>query len=301
MSTALEVPVAKLIVAQGANRGGTYALTGELTGIGQAAENQVVLADAELAPHHATIARRNSRYALFVPEGRSVSIDGQPAPNEQWVWLPTTAMLRFSSTTILKFVNGTETADVDPKSAVNAKPNRRPAAGKKDKSERTGSRKVAKFVTDRAGGTLVRLGEDGQLPELQLNELAGSAKVVQHKRRESNPTVLYAVLAFSLLSSVAMLFLDFEGAFSAEGKAASRRVVVEEFVGDERQAPQPYQRLLREANLAYSRGDGTSERDLYRRVLRMLNSEDRSPFSGVTGSLDDDERLRHHLGVLLGR
>lgn len=298
MSTVTETAAARLIVAQGANRGGTYALTGEMTAIGQAAENQIVLADVDLAPHHATIARRNHRYALFVPEGRTVSIDGQPAPNEQWVWLPATAMLQLSESTTLKFVSGAETGDAEPKPAASAKPDRR---SKKEKSERTGARKVAKFVTDRAGGTLVRLGEDGQLPELQLHELAGATKVVKQKRRESNPAILYAVLAFSLLSSVAMLFLDFEGTFSAQGKAYSRRVVVEEFLGDERQKLQPYQRLLREANLAYSRGDGASERDLYRRVLRMLNSEDRNPFTGVTGSPQDDERLRHHLGVLLGR
>ena len=88
MSTTMQTAVAKLIVARGANPGGTFELTGELNGIGQAAENQVVLVDSALGPHHATIARRNDRYALFVPEGRAVMIDGQVAPNEQWVWLP---------------------------------------------------------------------------------------------------------------------------------------------------------------------------------------------------------------------
>lgn len=301
MSTATESPVAKLVVAQGANRGGTYALTGELTGIGQAAENQIVLADAELGAHHATIARRNNRYALFVPEGRTVAIDGQLAPNEQWIWLPVTASLQLSDTTTLQFVSGAESVESEPKPVATTKPGRRPAAAKKEKGERPTNRKVARFVTDRAGGTLVRLGEDGHLPELQLNELLGSRKTTAQKRRESNPAVLYGVLAFSLLSSVALLFLDFEGGATAEGKAYSRRVVVEEFLGDEGRPVQPYQRLLREASLAHSRGDGTGERDLYRRVLRLLNSEDRNPFTGVTGSPDDDERLRHHLGVLLGR
>ncbi len=301
MSTVAEAPVAKLIVAQGVNRGGTYTLTGELTGIGQAAENQVVLADTDLGAHHATIARRNNRYALYVPEGRSVAIDGQPAPNEQWVWLPATATLRLSTTTTLKFINDAGTADVESKSVLNSKPERRSGSAKREKSERSTNRKVAKFVTDRAGGTLVRLGEDGQLPELQLKELLGTRKTTAQKKRESNPAILYAVLAFSLLSSVAMLFLDFEGGFTSEGKAYSRRVIVKEFLGDERQALAPYQRLLREASLAHSRGDSVGERDVYRRVLRLLNSEDRNPFTGVTGSPEDDERLRHHLGVLLSR
>ncbi len=300
MSTATETAGAKLIVAEGANRGGTYALTGELTSIGQAAENQIVLADPDLGAHHATIARRNNRYALYVPEGRTVSIDGQPAPHEQWVWLPSAASLQLSATTTLQFVSGTE-AENDPKPAATTKPGRRSVVTKKEKGERSTNRKVAKFVTDRAGGTLVRLGEDGHLPELQLSELLGSQKARVQKRRESNPAILYGVLAFSILASVAMLFLDFEGGATAGGKAYSRRVVVEEFLGDEGQPVQPYQRLLREANLAYSRGDGAGERDLYRRVLRLLNSEDRNPFTGVTGSPDDDERLRHHLGVLLGR
>lgn len=300
MSTATETTAARLIVVEGNRPGGTYVLTSELTGIGRAAENQIVLADAELGPHHASIARRNGRYALFVPEGRAVAIDGQTVPTEQWIWLPTKAALQLSTTTTLHFLNEAEPSDAEVKPAVPTKPGRR-AAAKKDKAERSGTRKVAKFVTDRAGGTLVRLGEDGQLPELQLNELLGSRKSTVQKRRESNPAVLYAVLAVSVLSSVAMLFLDFEGGISAEGKAASRRVIVTEFLGDENQPVQPYQRLLREASLAHSRGDSVGERDLYRRVLRLLNSEDRNPFTGVTGAPDDDERLRHHLGVLLSR
>lgn len=299
MSTVTEPAVARLIVAQGANRGGVFPLTAELTGIGQAAENQVVLADPDLAAHHATIARRNQRYALFVPDGRFVLIDGHPAPTEQWVWLPATAQLRLTDSTTLKFVSdaAVATADEDTKSS---RADRR-AVSRKEKKEAGTSRKVAKFVTDRAGGTLVRLGEDGQLPELQLKETLGSSKRATQKRKESNPAVLYAALACSILSSVVLLFVDLEGGISAEGKANSRRVIVQEFLGDEAKPLLPYQRLLRDASLAHSRGDAAGERDLYRRVLRMLNSEDRNPFSGITGVPDDDERLRHHLGVLLSR
>ncbi|HET6422916.1 MAG TPA: FHA domain-containing protein [Planctomycetaceae bacterium] len=299
MSTATDNSVARLIVAQGANRGGVYALTAELTGIGQAAENQVVLADPELAAHHATIARRNNRFALFVPEGRAVLIDSHLAPNEQWVWLPATALLQLTDATTLKFVSGAASSDDEAKTSTGVSASRRTGAREK-KAERN-SRKVAKFVTDRAGATLVRLGEDGQLPELQLKENLGSPKTTAQKRRESNPAVLYAVLACSILSSVVLLFLDLEGGVTAEGKAYSRLVIVQEFLGEEQQPLLPYQRLLRDASLAHSRGDAAGERDLYRRVLRLLNSEDRNPFTGVTGSTDDDERLRHHLGVLLSR
>lgn len=299
MSTVTEPAVARLIVAQGANRGGVFPLTAEMTGIGQAAENQVVLADPDLGPHHATIARRNQRYALFVPEGRFVLIDGHPAPTEQWVWLPATAQLRLTDSTTLKFVSDAAiaVADEDTKSS---RADRR-AVSRKEKKDSGTTRKVAKFVTDRAGETLVRLGEDGQLPELQLKETLGSTRRAAQKRRESNPAVLYAALACSILSSVVLVFVDFEGGISAEGKANSRRVIVQEFLGDEAKPLQPYQRLLRDASLAHSRGDAAGERDLYRRVLRMLNSEDRNPFSGITGVPDDDERLRHHLGVLLSR
>lgn len=300
MSTITEPDVAKLIIAQGANRGGVFPLTAELTGIGQAAENQVVLADPDLGPHHATIARRNQRYALFVPEGRSVLIDGHTAPAEQWVWLPATAQLKLTDSTTLKFVSEAAAADEETKSTSNSRTDRR-MSSRKEKREPGVSRKVAKFVTDRAGGTLVRLGEDGQLPELQLKEMLGSSKRAAQKRKESNPAVLYAALACSILSSVVLLFVDLEGGISTEGKANSRRVIVQEFLGDEGKQLQPYQRLLRDASLAHSRGDAAGERDLYRRVLRMLNSEDRNPFSGITGVPDDDERLRHHLGVLLSR
>jgi pSer/pThr/pTyr-binding forkhead associated (FHA) protein len=250
MSTATETSTAKLIVAQGANRGEAYALTNEFTGIGQAAENQVILADTDVAPHHATIARRNSRYALFVPEGRSVLIDGQASPNEQWVWLPATAQLKLTDATTLKFVSGSATADEDTKTTGSTRVDRKVA-----RKEKSVTRKVAKFVTDRAGGTLVRLGEDGQLPELQLKDALGSPKAVAQKRRESNPAILYAVLACSILSSVVLLFVDLEGGVSTEGKAYSRRVIVQQFLGDEGKPLLPYQRLLRDASLAHSRGD----------------------------------------------
>lgn len=297
MSTTMQTAVAKLIVARGANPGGTFELSGELTGIGQAAENQVVLADSALGPHHATIARRNDRYAIFVPEGRAVMIDGQVAPTEQWVWLPTVAQLKLTDDTTLKFISPEATGEDETKSTAPGRADRRTPA----KKERGTQRKVAKFVTDRAGATLVRLGEDGHLPELQLKEALGTRQKTTQKRRESNPAVLYAVLACSILSSVVLLFVDLEGGISVEGKAASRRVIVQEFLGDEQQPLQPYQRLLRDASLAHSRGDAAGERELYRRVLRLLNSEDRNPFTGVTGSPKDDERLRHHLGVLLSR
>ncbi len=297
MSTTIQTAVARLIVARGAKPGETFELTSELTGIGQAAENQVVLADSALGAHHATIARRNDRYALLVPEGRTVLIDGQVAPSEQWVWLPSVAQLKLTDTTTLKFISAEVPTEEETKSAPSNRADRKTAT----KKERVTQRKVAKFVTDRAGATLVRLGEDGHLPELQLKETLGTRQKTTQKRRESNPVVLYAVLVCSILSSVVLLFLDLEGGVSIEGKAASRRTIVQEFLGDEQQPLQPYQRLLRDASLAHSRGDAAGERDLYRRVLRLLNSEDRNPFTGVTGSPKDDERLRHHLGVLLSR
>ncbi|MBC8001849.1 MAG: hypothetical protein H7X97_04595, partial [Opitutaceae bacterium] len=84
-------------------------------------------------------------------------------------------------------------------------------------------------------------------------------------------------------------------------KTEARQSVMRNFVGGDKGPIKPYQQLLRDAGLAQSRGDFKSERDAYRRVLRLLNSEDKNPFTGITGTAEDDDRLKKHLAVLLGR
>jgi len=283
----------RLIVTAGSQRGRAFALSDELTNIGRAEDNDIVLSDPQVQPHHATLARRTDRIALYVPEAASVEVDGAAAPTGQWVWLPQEATLKLSAQTCLQLqpVNGSDKGEKPEKS-------RKPAR----KSEKTGeARKTARFITDRAGETLVRFGEDGHLPELQLRDAHAAPKSAAKNISAGNPAILYAALGCSLLASLVLLFIDAETTVTAEGKAAARQAIASEFLGREGQPLQPYQRLLREANLAHSRGDVAAEHEAYRGVLRLLNSEDRNPFTGITGSPKDDERLRRYLGTLLSR
>src|SRR5262249_37402907 len=118
------------------------------------------------------------------------------------------------------------------------------------------------------------------------------------KAAKGNPALVYVALGFSLLMSVLMLVVE-PPSSSATGKAAARATILREFVGQDGKPLKPYQKLLREAELAHSRNDWNEERDAYQAVLRLLNSEDRNPLTGVTGHVEDDERLRKLLAVLL--
>jgi hypothetical protein len=298
MSTILDTH--RLVVTSGEPRGQAFVLSEELTNIGRADDNQIVLSDPLVAAHHATLARRNDRYALYVPPGQSVAVDDAAAPVGQWVWLPNEASLALSPQTTLRLQPvGEDKAASDPAATpTKLGSTRRSASAKKGEKS---ARKTAKFVTDRAGATLVRFGEDGHLPELRLNDADAAPKSSAKPASGGNPAVLYAALGCSLLASVILLVVDLETSGSSQSKATARQAIVAEFIGQDGQPLKPYQRLLREASLAHSRGDLKAEHDAYRRVLLILNSEDRNPFAGVTGDLRDDERLRRYLGTLLGR
>jgi hypothetical protein len=99
-----------------------------------------------------------------------------------------------------------------------------------------------------------------------------------------------------------MLFLD-PAAMDERSlsKSEARQAVMKNFVGSDKGPIKPYQKLLRDAGLAYSRGDFKSEREAYQKVLRLLNSEDKNPFTGITGTAEEDVDLKKHLAVLLGR
>ena len=61
----------------------------------------------------------------------------------------------------------------------------------------------------------------------------------------------------------------------------------------------PFQRELREAQLAHSRGDSRTEIRCYQKVMARFRSEDRSQFSGLTGSPTWDIELEQLVSVLL--
>ena len=144
---------------------------------------------------------------------------------------------------------------------------------------------VSRLLVLRQQRELIKAHWQGPLPaDIQLLRDAELAPKSASKQSSSgNPAVLYAALGCSLLASVVLLVVDIETSSSVRGKAEARQAIAAEFLGREGQPLKPYQRALREASLAHSRGDVPAEHAAYRRVLQILNSEDRNPFTGVTG------------------
>ena len=81
---------------------------------------------------------------------------------------------------------------------------------------------------------MVKLGEDGHLPELQLVE-GDTRKTAEASKKQSNPIMLYAVLGSSILACLLMLVVDFESAAGTqEQRVAARRLIVR-FYGKQNQ------------------------------------------------------------------
>ena len=170
---------------------------------------------------------------------------------------------------------------------------------RKGTAGRTEHRKTAKFLTEGPGGPLVRLGEDGHLPELALAEgKAGDAQTAAPK--STNPVVVVAAVIGSFTLSLLMIFLDAgSGSSASRGKAAARQEIMR-FYGKEGQSPRPYQVHLRQARQAWSRADYGREAREYRKVLALLRAEGtEKTFSGVTGNRDDDRKLEELIATLL--
>lgn len=158
---------------------------------------------------------------------------------------------------------------------------------------------VARFITDQ-GGPLVELGADGHLPELALQD-DPARKEKQARPSQSNSSLLYSVLALSFLSSLAMLFAEVDPPSVSELSKADAREEIVRFFGSEDQELQSWQKQLRAARLAHSRGDSEAELMAYRRVLALLKSEDRDPHIGITGHLATDEELKRLIGIIISR
>lgn len=307
--------IASLTVTAGPDRGKTFALNDEFVHVGRAEDCQVNLTDPQIDEVQASLANRNGRFAIITAFEETIVVDGKTLPPEQWAWLPSQSTIKISPTTTLLFSCGlpqinsqgeaanSKVSDpptpVDPPASLPVKNKGRKSLAKKSEAS---NRTVAKFITDRTGETLVRLGEDGHLPELSLAEVSAPKLDKRKRSSQGNPALIYGALGFSLLASLAMLFVDPAVTDErSESKAAARQAVLRDFVGGDNAPIKPYQQLLRDAGLASSRGDSKTERDCYLKVLRLLNSEDKNPFTGITGNSEDDDRLKKHLAVLLGR
>jgi hypothetical protein len=355
---------ATITVTAGPDRGKVFELTAEMVRLGKAPENEVVFSDAQVGDHHASIVRREGRYAIFTSAPDGLEIDGTEVPSERWVWLPETAIIRVGKRTSVEFAvtsaaeepapsaaepagrqsvarqstdrfvapeapvprppgssstgtavlpgsrsgtqKGKRSVEIPPPGSDGTARPRKSAAERGDKKSRT----IARFITDGPGDPLVKLGEDGHLPELTLHEtLAGERPAAGAK--QSNPVLLLVAIGVSFGLTILMLFMDV-GNFGNSEEAKSRaRAEIVEYFGDEGDSLAPYQIHLREARLARSRRDYENERQEYRKVLAILRSEAKDKlykYTGLTGRLDYDEssfnkksdkRLDELIGILL--
>ncbi len=157
-------------------------------------------------------------------------------------------------------------------------------------------RDVPRFVADRQPAHVIRLGEDGRLPELHL--ATESEDVARRTGWSGSSALLYFVLALSMISSTALLLVDAPNPAATADRQIQVRRALRRFyeTSDELQ---PYQKLLLEAALAHERGDHRAEREAYLKVLALLNAEDKNPFIGLTGRLSDDAELRRLITAAL--
>jgi hypothetical protein len=294
---------ATLTVTSGPDQGKVFQLREELVHVGRAPQNQVALNDSQLSDLQASIVNRDGRYAIYAPFEKAVQVDGNSIPAQRWVWLPPRARIRIGETTAFEFEDVAQQAS-DPsassvREAATTTRTKQAARSKRGgKRSEKGSRSVARFITDQPGDPLVKLGEDGQLPELALSE--GPTRDQKEKAdQQTNPLFVYGLVALSFCLSVGMLLIDLDpaGRRTAGRRRAQRNIVA--FYGEEGRTLEPYQELLREAQLAHSRNDREAEQQSYRAVLVLLNSEDNSRFTGLTGSPEKDATLSELLGILL--
>jgi FHA domain len=338
---------ARITVTAGPDRGRVYELTGEMIRLGRSPENEVVFTDAQIGDHHANIVCRDGRFAILSSLPDSLEIDGHDVPPERWVWLPEVATIRIGNRTSLEFSignsetstgetpvaasapaaprsvgtasapsapaaarpSGTKTRKLTDGSAPGSDVQPRPKRTSADRSSK-GTRTIARFITDGPGDPLVKLGEDGHLPELALHETQAGERP-QAGPKQSNPAVLLGVLGLSLGLTILMLFLDV-GSLSdnleSKDKARER---IKDYYGAEGEPLKPYQEHLREACRAHSRRDFEAEKIEYRKVLALLRSEAKDKvnrYTGLTGRIEyeessedkkSDKHLEEQIGTLL--
>lgn len=162
----------------------------------------------------------------------------------------------------------------------------------------------ARFVAAAQGSdTTIQLGQDGQLPTLVLDEGQASPDA-KADGQQSNPLLLVAVLCFSLLSSLVMLFVEFEaGRLPDEDKRLARQALQQYYIQGQ-PLLEAYQHELRRALQAHNKGDYATERRHYQNVVRLLLAENNDDLRGLTGQAradrpPNDEHLREQLSILL--
>lgn len=328
---------ARITVTSGPDRGKAFEVSADLVRVGRGPDNDFVLSDPQMADYQMSIVSRDGRYAVCAISPDGIEIDGTAVPADQWVWLPAEANIRITRRTAVQFVStatagkpsgGNSTTQTvrsisDVGSPIKVKPTggadgtgssgtlagRKTTSGGRAKKDKE-TANVARFITDGPGDPLVKLGEDGHLPELALDE-GEARKSRESKSKQSSPVILIVVFVLSLGLTILMLFLEVSpfGSNAAAKESARRRI--QKYYGEPEEELAPYQIHLRQARQAYSRGDLDAERNEYRRVLDLLRSEVRRKsqrYTGLTGRLDydtynddtkSDKDLEELIGILL--
>lgn len=290
-------PSARITVTTGPDRGSLIDIADEMIQIGRGDENALILHDPLLDQHQISIVRRGGRHAIFVVGTDEVEVSGTRIPPDQWVWLPQSANLQLTRRTTLEFLSLIQASEADYEAAAavavpaakettakSGAPAKRAAPANKSDTK-SGVRPkpaVARFITDQAGDPLVKLGEDGHLPDLELQE--GTAHAPQRKPRDekSNSLMLVVLFVVSAGMSVGMLLLDFDIPTGTAHQVQIARRVITIFYGDDQVPLDPYQKLLRRANWAHTQGDFAREKKIYRDILAMLRAENQNSITGLT-------------------
>ena len=279
-----------LEILTGPDQGKTFPLGDELLHIGRGADNGAVLSDPQLGDFHATISHQEGQLALFANEANQIRVGKTLVPGQEWVAVPPEATIHLGGQTQVRVV-------LSPEPKSNGAPADKGAPAEKPAAPATGERRrppkkeskrqeVARPITTRSGENAVQMGADGKFPELALSTGTGPAKPMG-QRKESNPAVLFAILAASCLSTAAMLLIDFDSTTTTSSSdQAFARSRLAGFYGTDADQLEPYQVLLRRAAIEYSQGHRSQERKLLKEILSLLNSVDAAApenLNGLTG------------------
>ncbi|MEX0716479.1 MAG: FHA domain-containing protein [Planctomycetaceae bacterium] len=318
---------ATITIISGPDRGKVFEVRDELVRIGAGAENDLPLSDPELADRNVRIVRRNGRFAISTVVADVVEVDGNLLPAERWVWLPESARVRLGGRTSFQFaIQSSEDAaestdgeaatasaslgDTDPQSeSATPAPRRRAKGserqrkpGKSAKGGEAGGRQVGRFITSQKGDALVTLGEDGQLPELSLQETSGGRKRTREKKKPGDSSwMVYVAVGVSVSLSLLLLLFPAGPGGTSNRVRNDAREQIKQFHGDHTRGPlKEYEILLRQAALEHSRGNRAGEMAAYEKVRDRVYAGD-LPDSGLTGHPERDDELKRLLGILKSR
>ena len=268
-----------LEILTGPDQGKTFPLESELLHIGRGADNGIILSDPQIGDFHASVSQQQGRLSLYANEANQIQVAGALVPGQQWVPVPFDAKIHLGGQTEVRVVHAEKLAVPVAESPSTAERRRTPP-------KKESKRQVARPITSRGGEAVVQMGADGKYPELALMAGTGPAKP-NRKPKESNPALLFTILAASCLSSAGLLLVDFEtSTVTSHEDQVFTRSRLAKFYGTDSAQLEPYQKLLRQASVEYSQGNTAAERQLLKQVLALLNSVDASApdnLNGLTG------------------